>query len=41
LAEFLNCDFLHVDASDELVDAVYAIEATCHAPDKVSVYGEV
>ncbi len=41
LAEFLHCDFLNVDAQDESFDAVYDIEATCHAPDKVSVYGEV
>ena len=41
LADFLHCDFLHVDAPDESFDAVYDIEATCHAPDKVSVYGEV
>ena len=33
LAEFMHCDFLHVDA-------VYAIEATCCAQDKPSVYGE-
>ena len=41
LAEFLHCDFLHVDAPDDSFDAVYAIEATCLAPDKPSVYGEV
>ena len=41
LAEFLHCDFLHVDAPDESFDAVFAIEATCHAPDKLSIYGEV
>ncbi len=40
LAEFLHCDFLHVDAPDNTFDAIYAIEATCHAPDKVSIYGE-
>ena len=40
LVEFLHCDFLHVDAQDATFDAVYAIEATCCAPDKVSVYGE-
>ncbi len=39
--EFMECDFLDVDAPDESFDAVYAIEATCCAPDKVSVYGEV
>ena len=41
LAEFMHCDFLHVDASDESFDAVYAIEATCCAPDKHSIYSEV
>ena len=40
LAEFLHCDFLNVDAPDESFDAVYGIEATCCAPDKVSIYGE-
>ena len=41
LAEFLHCDFLHIDAPDSSFDAAYDIEATCHAPDKVSVYSEV
>ena len=41
LAEFMHCDFLHVDTPNESFDAVYAIEATCHAPDKVSIYSEV
>ena len=41
LAEFLHCDFLNVDAPDESFDAIYDIEATCHAPDKVSIFGEV
>ena len=41
LSEFLHCDFSDVDAPDESFDAVYDIEATCHAPDKPSVYGEV
>ena len=40
LAEYMHCDFLHVDAPDDSFDAVYAIEATCCAPDKLSVYGE-
>ncbi len=40
LAEFLHCDFLNVDAADESFDAIYSIEATCIAPDKLSVYGE-
>lgn len=41
LAEFLHGDFLDVDAPDESFDAVYSIEATCCAPDKVSIYREV
>ena len=41
LAEFLHCDFLDVDAPDDSFDAVFAIEAGCHAPDKLSIYGEV
>lgn len=40
LAEFMHCDFLDVDAPDGSFDAVFSIEATCHAPDKVSIYGE-
>ena len=41
LAEFLHCDFLNVEAPDESFDAIFDMEATCHAPDKVSIYGEV
>ncbi len=41
LVEFLHCDFLQVDAQDESFDAVYSIEATCCAPDKLSIYGEI
>ncbi|MDE2990810.1 MAG: sterol 24-C-methyltransferase family protein [Chloroflexota bacterium] len=41
LAEFLHGDFLNVDAPDASFDAAYSIEATCCAPDKVSVYREV
>ncbi len=40
LAEFLENDYLNVDAADSTFDAIYAIESTCHAPDKVSVYSE-
>ena len=40
LAEYVHGDFLDVDAPDNSFDAVYSIEATCLAPDKVSVYGE-
>ena len=41
LAEFLQCDFLHVDAPDNTFDAAYAIETTCCTPDKVGIYGEI
>ena len=41
LADYLHCDFLNIDAPDESFDAAYSIEATCCAPDKLSIYGEV
>ncbi len=41
LAEFLKCDFMHMDAPDDSFDAAYAIEATVHAPTKVGCYAEV
>lgn len=41
LAEFLECDFMNVDEPDGSFDAVYAIEATPHAPDLVRVFSEV
>ena len=41
LAEFLESDYLDVGAPDCSFDAAYAIESTCHAPDKVSVFSEV
>ena len=33
LVDFLECDFLNVNAPDEAFDAVYSVEATCCAPD--------
>ena len=41
LAEFLECDFMKLEASDNSFDAAYAIESTAHAPDKAGVYAEV
>ncbi len=41
MVSFLNCDFLNVDAPDNSFDAIYDIEATCHAPDRLSIYGEI
>ena len=31
----MKADFMKLPVPDESYDAVYAIEATCHAPDKV------
>ena len=40
LADWMECDFMQVDAPDASFDAVYSIEASCCAPDKAGVYGE-
>ena len=40
LADWLECDFMQVDAPDASFDAAYSIEATCCASDKAGVYGE-
>jgi len=34
-------DFMKLDVADRTYDAAYAIEATCHAPDKVAVFSEI
>ncbi len=31
---------MNVPTPDKAVDAVYSIEATCRAPDKVSIYSQ-
>ncbi len=41
LVDWLKCDFMKVDAPDACFDAAYSIEATCCAPDRAGVYGEV
>ena len=41
LVDWLKCDFMQVDAPDASFDAAYSIEASCCAPDKAGVYGEV
>jgi len=38
---FIKGDFMHIPAEDGGFDAAYAIEATCHAPDRVGVYSEI
>jgi sterol 24-C-methyltransferase len=39
--DFLKADFMKVDKPDNTYDAIYAIEATCHAPTKLGIYGEI
>jgi sterol 24-C-methyltransferase len=39
--EVLNADFMKLPVPDKTFDAVYAIEATCHAPDKVKLFSEL
>ena len=34
-------DFMRMPFKDSSYDAAYAIEATCHAPDRVGVYSEI
>ena len=41
LAEFVESDFMHMDAADGSFDAAFSIEATIHAPDKADCYAEV
>lgn len=41
ICDFLKCDFMNIDMPDGSVDAAYAIEATCHAPDKEGIYSQI
>ncbi|GBF91937.1 cycloartenol-C-24-methyltransferase [Raphidocelis subcapitata] len=38
---FVKADFMKMPFEDEAFDAVYEIDATCHAPDQVGCYSEV
>ncbi|CAK9187437.1 unnamed protein product [Ilex paraguariensis] len=38
---FVKADFMKMPFPDNTFDAVYAIEATCHAPDAVGCYKEI
>lgn len=40
-ASFLLGDFMEIPAEDDAFDAAYAIESTCHAPDRRVVFEEV
>lgn len=39
--EFLKADFMHLPVPDGTFDAAFAVEATCHAPDKVALFREI
>jgi len=41
LCSFLKADFMKVPSEECTYDAVYQVEATCHAPDKVGIYKEI
>lgn len=42
LAEYLRCSFMDMSAvEDDTFDAGYAIESTCHAPDKQGAFAEI
>ena len=38
---FMKADFMKLPVPDKSYDGVYAIEATCHAPDKVKLFTEL
>mmetsp|Transcript_18115 Transcript_18115/g.61698 ORF Transcript_18115/g.61698 Transcript_18115/m.61698 type:complete len:346 (-) Transcript_18115:1032-2069(-) len=38
---FVKADFMNIPAEDATYDAVYEIEATCHAPDAQACYAEI
>jgi sterol 24-C-methyltransferase len=41
LCSFLKSDFMKLPVPDATYDAIYAIEATCHAPDKTRLFKEL
>jgi sterol 24-C-methyltransferase len=41
LCQLLEADFMHIPRDDASTDAVYAFEATCHAPDKTALFREL
>lgn len=38
---FIKTDFLHIPVTEGMFDGAYAIEATCHAPDRVAIFSEI
>lgn len=41
LASYIKGDFMNIPSDPNSYDAVYAIESTCHAPDRVGVYSQI
>ena len=42
MADYLECSFMDMGAiADDTFDRGYAIESTCHAPDKVGAFSEI
>jgi len=41
ICEFVKADFMKLPFADNSYDAAYAIEATCHAPDRVACFAEI
>ena len=42
MAEYMKCNFMDMSAIDaSSLDAAYAIESTCHAPDKERAFAEI
>jgi sterol 24-C-methyltransferase len=39
--DVVEADFMNIPRADASVDAVYAFEATCHAPDKTALFREL
>lgn len=38
---FMKADFMKMPFSEDTFDAVYAVEATCHAPDAVCTLSDL
>ena len=42
MADYLSCSFMDMgDVADDTFDRGYAIESTCHAPDKTGAFAEI
>ena len=42
MVDYLECSFMNMEAlADDTFDRGYAIESTCHAPDKVGAFAEI